>query len=283
MLMFLAGCVASCGALLVLAGASKLYRGARRMDGTTAIWRALRIPRRLTRRAELAAGGLEGVTGALVCARVYPVAGGVAMAALGAAFCALLIYVRVNRIPGSCGCVSWRRRADSAAKTVTWRAVARAGMLTAAGIADALASNGGTAALHRLSFYAGVLTGGIALSLLSAHGSVRTPVCHRPLWRPARTSMRALTGHEVFAAMVSAVGPLGSDVRHHRTGCTDEFWFPVMGGDDGEAVVFRVNHAVPGGSPAVHATVRTHPNHCASLAVISPGAANGRRRSHEIP
>jgi hypothetical protein len=253
--MFLAGCVASCGALLVLAGASKLYRGARRMDGTTAIWRALRIPRRLTRRAELAAGGLESVTGALVCARV-PVVGGVAMAALGAAFCTLLIYVRANRIPGGCGCVSWRRRADSAAKAVTWRVVVRAGMLTAAGIADALASNGGTAVFHRPSFYAGVLTGGIVLSLLSTHRSVRTPVCHRPLWRPARASMRALTGHEVFAAMVSAVGPLGSDVRYRRTGCTDEFWFPATGDGDGKAVVFLVSYAAPGGSLAVHATVR---------------------------
>jgi hypothetical protein len=254
--MFLAGCVGSCGALLVLAGASKLYRGARRMDGTTAIWRALRIPRRLIRRAELAVGSLEGVTGALVCARVYPVVGGAAMASLGAAFCALLIYIRANRIPGGCGCVSWRRKADRAAEAVTWRVVVRAGMLTAAGIADALAPSGGTATLHRPSFYAGVLTGGIALSLLSAHGSVRTPGCHRPLWRPTRASMRALTGHEVFAAMVSAAGPLGSDVRYRRTGCTDEFWFPVMGGDDGKAVVFRVSYAAPGGSLAVHAAVR---------------------------
>jgi hypothetical protein len=265
MLMFLAGCVASCGALLVLAGASKFYRGARRMDGTTAIWRALRIPRRLTRRAELAAGGLEGVTGALVCARVS-VAGGVAMASLGAAFCALLIYVRANRIPGGCGCVSWRRRADSAAEAVTWRVVARAGMLTAAGITDALVPSGGTATLHRPSFYAGVLTGGIALSLLSMHASVRTPVCHRPLWRPARASMRALTRHEVFAAMASAAGPLGSAVRYRRTGCTDEFWFPVIGGDDGKAVVFRVSYAAPGGSLAVHATLQ---NPSQPLRVIS--------------
>lgn len=270
--MFLTGCVASCGALLVLAGASKLYRGARRMDGSTAIWRALRIPRRLARRAEFAAGGLEGVTGALVCARVYPVAGGVAMASLGAAFCALLVYVRVNRIPGGCGCVSWRRRAEA----VTWRAVVRAGMLTAAGVANALVSSGGTAALHRPSFYAGVLTGGIVLSLLSAHGAVRTPVCHRPLWRPARASMRALTGHEVFAAMVSAAGPLGSDVRYRRTGCADEFWFPVMGGDDGKAVVFRVSYAAPGGSLAVHATVR---NPSQPLRVVSRHECG----SHEWP
>jgi hypothetical protein len=254
--MFLAGWAVSCGALLVLAGSGKIYRGARRMDGPTAIWRALRVPRRLIRRAELAVGGAEALTGAAVCARIDPVAGGVALALLGTAFCAVLGYVRVKRVPGGCGCLGYRRPADS--ETVTWRAVARAAMLLVAGIADAVAPSGGASVYHHDSFYAGALTAGVVLTLLTARVSARTPVCHRPLWRPARATMRALSGHEVFAAMASAHGPLGSGVRRRREGCADEFWFPA-GGYGGSAVVFLVSYAAPRGSLTVHASVRGRP------------------------
>jgi Protein of unknown function (DUF4232) len=240
---FLVGCVVSCGALVALAGLSKVYRGARRMDGYSAIWRALRIPRRLVPRAELAVGGVECLTGAAVCTRIYPAAAGAAMALLGAAFCALLGYVRANRVPGGCGCMRWRRRADAA---VTWRAVVRAATLVAAGIADACftAPSGGIAMFQRAWFYAGVLTAGVVLMLLSTQATVRTPRCHRPLWSSVRASMRALTRHGVFAAMDSAAGPFGSDVTYRRTGCTDEFWFPAAGGDG--AVVFQVSYTAAG-------------------------------------
>jgi hypothetical protein len=251
--MFLIGCVVSCGVLLVLAGLSKVYRAARRMDDSSAIWRALRIPRRLVPSAELAVGGVECLTGAAVCTRIDPVAAGAAMALLGTAFCALLWYVRANRVPGDCGCVGLRRRAEAAAAAVTWRAMARAAALSAAGIADAL---GGTATFYRAWFYAGLLTGGVVLLLLSTQATVRTPKCHRSLWRPARTALRALTGHDVFTAMASAAGPFGADVRHLRTGCADEFWFPVLGGDDARAVVFQVSYTAPGGALTVHASVR---------------------------
>jgi hypothetical protein len=225
------------------------------MDGSTAIWRALRVPGRLAGRAGLAVGVVECATGAGACVRVYPVASGVAMASLGAAFCALLTYVRITRVPGECGCLGWGRKANAAAETVGWRAIARGGMLCAAGIADCLAASGGTGPFRYASFYAGVLAGGAVLTLLSVRVSVRTPGCHRPVWRPSHASMRALTGHEVFAAMASAAGPLGSDVRHRRAGCTDEFWFPVTGNDEGKAVVFRVSYEAPGALLAVHAAV----------------------------
>src|ERR1700691_436002 len=255
MSMFLAGCVVSSGGLLVLAGASKVYRVVRRMDGSAAIWRALRVPGRLAGRAGLAAGVVECATGVGVCVRVYPVASGVAMASLGAAFCTLLTYVRLPKVSGGCGCLGWRRKANAAVETVGWRAIARGGMLCAAGIADCLASSGGTSPFRSASFCAGVLTGGAVLTLLSVRVSVRAPGCHRPIWRPSHASMRALTGHEVFAGMASAAGPLGSDVRRRRVGCTDEFWFPVTGNDEGKAVVFRVSYEAPGALLAVHATV----------------------------
>ncbi len=62
-----AGYVASCGAVLVVAGASKLYRSARGVDGATAIRRALRMPRHQWRRAELAVGATEFAMGMFVC------------------------------------------------------------------------------------------------------------------------------------------------------------------------------------------------------------------------
>jgi hypothetical protein len=271
--MYLIGWVVSCGALLVLAGLGKIYRGARRMDGSAAIWRALRfrrrmIPRRLIPYGELVVGGVECLTGAAVCTRIWPAPAGAAMALLGAAFCALLGYVRANRVPGGCGCLGWRKRADAAASAVTWRAVARAATLSLAGIASAVAGSG-TTAYHRAWFYAGLLTGGVVLTLLSTQAPVRTPRCHRPLWRPARASMRELTGHEVFAAMASAAGPFGSGVSYRRTGCADEFWFPAAGGDGEKAVVFRVSYPAAG-VLTVHASVRGKPG-----AAIGPTSALG--------
>jgi hypothetical protein len=265
---FLVGCVVSCGALLVLAGLSKVYRGARRMDDSAAIWRVLRIRRRLIPYGELAAGGVECLTGAAVCTRIYPAPAGAAMALLGAVFCALLGYVRASRVPGGCGCLGWRKRAEAAASAVTWRAIARAVTLSVAGIASAVAG-GGTTAFHRAGFYAGLLTGGVVLALLSTRATARTPRCHRPLWRPARASMRALTRHEVFAAMASAAGPFGSGVSYRKAGCADEFRFPAAGGDGERAVVFRVSYAAAG-VLTVHASVRGKPG-----AVIGPTAGPG--------
>ena len=72
----ISGCAVSCGAFLVVAGASKLYRSIRTREDMTAIRRALRMPRRRWRLFWLAAGGVECVTGLLVCSGAYPVFGG---------------------------------------------------------------------------------------------------------------------------------------------------------------------------------------------------------------
>ena len=134
------GYAVSCGAVLVVAGASKLYRGMRDLDDMTAIRRALRMPRRQWRLTGLAAGGVECVTGVLVCSGAYPVLGGAGMAGLGAVFCVLLAYVLVKQIPGGCGCIRWRTAPETAAEAVTWRAMARSGMLLGAGIAYMIVS-----------------------------------------------------------------------------------------------------------------------------------------------
>ena len=257
--LFLAGCVASCGGLLVVAGASKLYRAARQVPGDSAIRRALGVTKRRWRRAEPAAGALECAVGAVVCAGVYPVLGGAAMAALGAVFCVLLWYARARRVPGGCGCIEWRA-APRPAETVSWRGMARGAVLAVAGAASAVFLRGEADAVGRPWFWAGVLAGGAVLAGLSVRRLPRTPVCRRPWWFPARAGLRALAGHGVFGAMAEAAGPFGPVVRYRRAGCAGEFWFtPLDGPGPGRAVVFQVRHAGPGGSLAVQASVRDTP------------------------
>src|SRR5439155_2821032 len=138
----ISGCAVSCGAVLAMAGASKLYRGIRGLDDMTAIRRALRMPRRQWRLFGLTAGGTECVVGAVVCSGAHPVLSGASLTALGAVFCALLAYVVVKRVPGGCGCIRWRTTTEAAADAPTWRAMARGGMLLGTGVAYTVVSFG---------------------------------------------------------------------------------------------------------------------------------------------
>jgi hypothetical protein len=252
-----AGCAESCGALLALAGASKLYRGVRGVAGSSAIRRALRMTRRRWRRAEMAAGALECTVGLIVCARLAPLPGGVAMAVLGAGFCALLGYARVKRVPGDCGCIQWRSAPATPATAVSWREVARGAVLSVAGAAEAAGVARQPGAIDRGWFGAGMIAAAAVLMLLSVSGPPRTPFCGRPLWLPARATLHTLTSHAVFAAMAESAGPLGPVTRHSRRGCADEFWFPVAADGGGDrAVVFQVRHQRPGGNLAVRASLR---------------------------
>ena len=264
--LFLAGCVASCGVLLVVAGTSKLYRAARRLPDASAVRRALGMTRRRWRRAEAAAGGLECAAGAVVCAGVYPVLGGTAMAALGAGFCVLLGYARAKRVPGGCGCIQWRA-APKAAGRVSGREMARAALVAVAGLAGAAFLRGEAGAFGRPWFDAGIVAGGAVLAVLSMRALPRTPVCGRPVWWPARATLRALAGHGVFEAMAESAGPFGPVVRYRRAGCSQEFWFtplpspaagPGLASGD-RAVVFQARYAAPGGGLAVQASVRDAP------------------------
>lgn len=252
----ISGCAVSCGAVLAVAGASKLYRGIRGLDDMTAIRRALRMPRRPWRLFGLIAGATECAVGAVVCSGAYPVLGGASLAALGALFCALLAYVLVKQVPGGCGCISWRTATEPAAEALTWRAFARGGMLLGVGIASMVASAGAADAPRQYWFGAGVAAGVAVLVLLSMRGPVRTPVCRRPLWRTTHTTLRALASHEMFAAMAESAGPFGPVARYRRTGCTDEFWFTALADQASQAVVFRVRRPAPGARLAVHTSLR---------------------------
>jgi methylamine utilization protein MauE len=263
---FVAGFTASCGVLVVLAGASKIYRAARGSGGGSAIRRALRMTRRRWRRLELVAGGLECAVGALVCAGRYPVAGGAAMAGLGAVFCVLTGYARIRRLPGGCGCIEWRSPARRAAQPVSRRDVARAAIVLGGGVLGAAVARGMAPGPGDPRSVAGALAGGAILLLVSVHTAPRTPVCHRGLWFPARAALRALTRHGVFAAMAESAGPFGPVVRHRRAGCADEFWFtpaarPGQVGGAGQvgAVVFLASYPGPGGALAVQASLRGGP------------------------
>jgi hypothetical protein len=204
----------------------------------------------------LAAGGVECLTGLLVCSGTYPVLGGVGLAGLGAVFCVLLAYVLAKKIPGGCGCIRWRTAPETAAEAVTWRAVVRGGTLLGAGIAYVLAAADAANAPRGDWFGAGVVAGGAVLVLLSVRTPVRTPVCRRPLWHQTRATLRALTSHEMFAAMAASAGPFEPLARYRRTGCTDEFWFAAAAGQNCDAVVFQVHQAAPGARLAVHASLR---------------------------
>ncbi len=214
------------------------------------------MPRRPWRLTGLAAGGVECVTGVLVCSGAYPVLGAAGMAVLGAVFCILLAYVLVKQIPGGCGCIRWRTAPETVAEAVTWRAVARSGMLLGAGIAYLIVSADAANTPRGDWFGGGVVASGAVLVLLSMHMPVRTPVCRRPLWRQTRTTLRLLAGHEMFAAMADSAGPFEPVARYRRTGCTDEFWFTAVTGQDSQAVVFQVHRAVPGARLAVHTSLR---------------------------
>jgi hypothetical protein len=248
-----AGCAESCGALLALAGASKLYRGVRGVAGSSAIRRVLRMTKRRWRRVELAAGGLECAVGLVVCARLAPLPGGVAMGVLGAGFCALLGHARAKRVPGGCGCIEWRSAPVRFAPAVSRREIARAAVLSGAGAADAVTAVSQPGAIDRGWFGAGMLAGAAVLVLLSVSWPPRTPVCGRPLWLPGRATLRALTRHAIFAAMAESAGPFGPVTRHSRDGCADEFWFPVAAD---RAAVFKVRHQRRRGNLAVQASLR---------------------------
>ena len=250
------GCAASCGAVLVVAGASKMYRAIRGLDDMTAIRRALRMPQHQWRMFGLTAGGAESVTGAVICSGAYPLLGGACLATLGALFCALLAYMIVKQVPGGCGCIRWRTAAETADEALSWRAMVRSGMLLGVGIASMVVSADAADTPRWYWFGGGVVAGVTVLVLLSMPMPVRTPVCHRPLWRGTRSTLRALASHEMFAAMADSAGPFGPVAWYRRTGCTDEFWFTALAGQGGQAVVFRVYRAAPGARLAVHTSLR---------------------------
>lgn len=223
--------------------------------------RALRIPRPAWQIAMVALSCVEIAAGVLIiapAARPCAQAAGAVLIVLGGVFAGLLSYVKVRRVPGGCGCNGWRRQPEP----VSWRSVARAGLIGGAGIAElTLLARAGTGAaggdaapagaLLRPWFAAGLLAGVAVLTLASADLPVRTVVCGRPVLLPARRTLLALSRHAVFTEMAASAGPFGASVRHRKTGCSDEFWFTSKAGP----VAFRVEYAGRAGALAVGTSI----------------------------
>jgi hypothetical protein len=240
--LLLAGAVAGCAALLILAGAGKVYRS-RRVPEESAIQRALRIGPGPWWRVQLAIGVAELVTGVAVLVRIQPLVAGIAMAAQGAVFSATLAYVRYAKIRGACGCVL-----PSAKQRVTWRDQARAVVVLGGGIVAATAH---FPPLWTPSFGLVALVGAVVTVVLAGvDQSWQTPVCHRRWWRPMWATVADLRRHPVYARMTAAGDLVGETFGHRRSGCTDEFWFPTTA--EG-MVFFRVTRSKPTHALAVHA------------------------------
>lgn len=236
----LCGAVAGCGALLVVSGLAKLARSARRGpdddggDGA-AVRQALRLDASRWRALQAAAGAVECAVGAWVAGTdALAFVGDALMAGLGLAFLAVLIRIRRERIAGGCGCLGRRRASRAAATAATPWAFSRAGILAAAGV---LGAAGRTAAPFTLPTNESVLGYAVALGTLAvlagADLDLRTPRCGRALLLPTRRTLGEVTAHGVYLAMARSLGTSGGPVAFRRTGCSDEFWFPVPGAGPG--------------------------------------------------
>lgn len=272
------GAIAACGALLILAGALKLYRSARstgdsgsssggsgnsgsNSGGGSSVQRALRLKAGPWRAVQAAAGALECATGIAVCAGWHPVAAGGVLAAQGIAFAGVLVYIRRTGIAGDCGCL--KRAAAAADHVVPMRAVVRACVLIAAGVVEAAAGIptpgtliGTGTGMDRATAAAVAL---VAFALLvSVDLEWRTPRCRRPLWFSRRRAVAELRMHGVYQAMAASAGPLGDRAAYRRAGCVDEFRFAITDDED-RLVTFRVSRTGPAGALTVRASIEAAP------------------------
>ena len=260
----LSGMIVSAAALLVAAGAAKMHGAVRGTDGDSAIRRAIGIWPGHWRLVEAGAGAAECVTGAAVCAGIFPALAGATMAGLGAVFTALLLHARRAAVPGGCGCFRWRH---AEAGAVTWLAIVRAAWILAAGLANVALSRPGPPPFARPWFYAGVAAGSIMLALLSTDPASYRGLCGWQRWLPIRGTLARLIRHPVFAAMAGSAGPFGQEFGYRRAGCAAEFWFRASPESQCQpgTVVFLVRR-LPGRALAVHASVQD----------TMPGAARQR-------
>jgi hypothetical protein len=239
--------------MLILAGASKLTAAG---DPSGPACRLPLIASHWCRPAEAGVGVAECGVGAVVCLGFLPVAGGALLTALGLAFAAVTCYLLAARDQSDCGCVRWKH----AEHRVTWRAVARAGCVLAAGAADLWAGPPRPAYWASAWFGLGVLSGAVLLTALTVRADLRPPGCRRHLLWPARDALRALTSHPVFKEVTGADAvPPRSAFAHRRNGCADVFYLREPG-HPRQGTLFEVSRGA-GGSVAVRADTRNRTAH----------------------
>jgi hypothetical protein len=252
---FWSGVIDSVGALLVIAGAAKVYAALHGAQPESAIRHAFRIEPHRWRIVQLATGLAEVVTALVVCGRIFPAAGGAAMTGLGVTFAGSLIYARQAGAPGGCGCISWKHGATSG--PIKLREIARAGWIVIAGVLSLAMRWPVPAPFREAWFYAGTAAGCLMLVLLSVDA---VPSVVRCGWRRrlvTRGTLAALIRHPVFKAMAKSAGPFTSDFGYHAAGCTEEYWFARSPGamSARQVTSFSVTH-LPGGVLAVHARLQ---------------------------
>ncbi|MGH3168567.1 MAG: hypothetical protein ACRDN0_22130, partial [Trebonia sp.] len=137
-----------------------------------------------------------------------------------------------------------------------------AGLLAAAGLLGLLMPSFPPNDSAYLSFYPGLVIGGAAFTAASTGIRLRTPRCHRPLWRPRAVTEAALADSGVFRSVAAAAGPFAR-AAYRRDGCADEFLFEPAT-ETGNRVVFRVSHGGGGSALAVRARVLTNGSPVAS-------------------
>lgn len=248
------GVLESVGALLVIAGAGKLYETLLGLGQESAIRQAFKISPRRWRVVQLSAGSAECVTGLLVCSRIFPEAGGAAMAGLGLVFVGSLIHARQSGASGGCGCLGWKRRVRPG--KIRLREIIRATWILITGVLIALIHSPTALPFGQPSLYVGCAAGCLILVLLSVDAAPSQLRCGWRRWRNARTTLATLARHPVYMAMAESVGPFTAQIGYRGTGCTEEYWFASSRGPaaDGRVTSFRVTH-LPGGELEVQASL----------------------------
>jgi hypothetical protein len=244
-------------ALLVSAGAGKLYDAARSGGDGGSVQAALRLAPGPWRAVQTFAGLVECATGLAVCLGVHPRISGTAMAVQGAVFVGLLVRIRRAGIAGDCGCVRrpGPKAPGGADQVVPRRAVLRAALLLLAGAAEAAARiPAPTRAADAPAWAGALLTFAV---LVSIDLQWRTRRCRRPLWLPLRQTINDLRSHGAYQAMAASAGPLTGPVSYRRAGCVDEFWFAAGPASRaaGRVVAIRVSRTGPSGTLAVRASI----------------------------
>jgi hypothetical protein len=268
------GLLTGFAALLVFAGAGKLYDAARGGGDGSSVQAALRLAPGPWRVVQTLAGLVECATGLAVCFGVHPGISGTAMAAQGAVFVGLLVHIRRAGIAGDCGCVRRpvsKAPGGGARQVAAKRAVLRAALLLLAGVAEAVVRiPAPTRAADAPAWVGALLTFAV---LVSIDLQWRTRRCRRPLWLPLRQTINDLRSHGAYQAMAASAGPLTGPVSYRRAGCVDEFWF-AAGPESraaGRLVAVRVSRTGPSGALAVRASIEAAAPRTGTRVVRAPG------------
>ncbi len=247
--------------LLIIAGAGKLSGAIGTVGTDGAIRRALRIRPGTWRLAAVASGVSEMAIGGLAVLGVFPLLTAALVLALGLSFCGLLGYARRARVGGSCGCTGAFGKNRTAGSWDTW---ARAVIVAAGGIAALPAARYEPAGPAWRDPVAVTVALAVDLPVLAPLVPLRTPHCYRFPLLSLPNTLRDLGAHPLFAATASALGGVQPRFAHRRSGCAEEFSFPLANRDQACCLRFEVT--------------RGHSGALAVRATLTPGITKGRLR-----